>query len=123
RDALSAIRSQLPAEIIEPLLQRFDPNELPIVSLSLTSTTLTAPQLTSLADPGISGDLRSVAGVAQVNIVGGDSAQLNVIIRPRDLQSAGVGVDQVVTALRSQNLSAPVGRVNTPLDERTIRLQ
>jgi HAE1 family hydrophobic/amphiphilic exporter-1 len=64
RDALSAIRSQLPAEILEPILKRFDPNDLPIVSLTLTSTTLTAPQLTSLADPGITGDLRSVAGEA-----------------------------------------------------------
>ena len=38
RDAISAVRAQLPAEIIEPIMQRFDPNALPIVSLALTST-------------------------------------------------------------------------------------
>ena len=38
RDAISAVRSQLPAEILEPTIQRFDPNTLPIVSLALTST-------------------------------------------------------------------------------------
>jgi HAE1 family hydrophobic/amphiphilic exporter-1 len=123
RDAISAIRAQLPAEILEPIIQRFDPNQLPIVSLAITSTVLSPPQLTQLADQTIAGELRAIAGVAQVNVVGGDSAQLNVNVRPNDLASLGVGIDQVVTALRSQNLAAPVGNVNSPLDQRSIRLE
>src|SRR6476620_5416410 len=113
RDAISAVRSQLPAEMLEPIVQRFDPNTLPIVSLALTSSTLTTPQLTQLADQVIAGDLRSVPGVAQVNIVGGDSAQLNVDVRPTDLAASGIGIEQVVNALRGQNLAAPVGNVTT----------
>jgi len=123
RDAISAVRGQLPQEILEPIVQRFDPNDLPIVSLALTSTSLTVPQLTQLADQQIGGELRSVAGVAQVNIVGGDSATLNVVLRPAALAAARVGVDQVVAALRSQNLAAPVGQVSTPVTEQTIRLE
>jgi HAE1 family hydrophobic/amphiphilic exporter-1 len=123
RDAISAVRGQLPPEILEPVVQRFDPNTLPIVSLALTSTTLSPPQLTQLADQTIGGELRSIPGVAQVNIVGSDSAQLNVEIRPQDLQSAGVGIDQVVSALRSQNLAAPVGNVTTSLEQTSIRLE
>jgi len=106
RDAISAVRSQLPAEILEPLIQRFDPNTLPIVSLALTSRVLSPPQLTQLADQVIGGELRSVPGVAQVNVVGGDSAQLNVDVRPADLAAMGIGIDQVVNALRAQNLAS-----------------
>src|SRR5436190_2135387 len=123
RDAISAVRSQLPAEILEPIIQRFDPNQLPIVSLAITSTVLTPPQLTQLADQRIAGDLRAIGGVAQVNVVGGDSAQLNVNVRPNDLAAIGAGIDQVVNALRSQNLAAPVGNVNSPLEQRSIRLE
>src|SRR5262245_14614511 len=123
RDAISAVRAQLPAEMLEPIIQRFDPNSLPIVSLALTSNVLTTPQLTQLADQTIGGELRSIAGVAQVNIVGGDSAQLAVDVRPTDLAAAGIGIDQVVSALRAQNLAAPVGNVTTPLEQRSIRLQ
>ena len=36
RDAISAVRGQLPQEILEPIIQRFDPNDLPIVSLAIT---------------------------------------------------------------------------------------
>ncbi|HTI64448.1 MAG TPA: efflux RND transporter permease subunit [Gemmatimonadaceae bacterium] len=123
RDAISAIRSQLPIEILEPIIQRFDPNQLPIVSLAVTSSVLTPPQLTQIADQQIAGELRAIGGVAQVNVVGGDSAQLNVNVRPNDLAALGVGIDQVVNALRAQNLAAPVGNVNSPLEQRSIRLE
>src|SRR5436190_8351444 len=123
RDAISAVRSQLPAEILEPIIQRFDPNQLPIVSLALTSSVLSPPQLTQLADPGIASELRAIAGVAQVNVVGGDSAQLNINVRPTDLSAFGVGIEQVVNAVRAQNLAAPVGQVNSALEQRSIRLE
>ncbi len=123
RDAISAVRSQLPTEIIEPIVQRFDPSAQPIVSLALTSTTLTPPQLTELADKTLGGEFRAVPGVAQVNVAGADSATLNVVLDPNRLASSGVGVDQVVNALRSQNLAAPVGSVTGPLTERSIRLE
>ena len=119
---MSAVRPQLPQEILEPVMNRFDPTQLPIVSLALTSRTLSTPQLTQLADQTIGGELRSIAGVAQVTIVGGDSAQLNINVRPSDLAAAGVGIDQVVNTIRAQNLAAPVGRVNAALENRVIRL-
>ncbi|HEX4936195.1 MAG TPA: efflux RND transporter permease subunit, partial [Gemmatimonadaceae bacterium] len=34
RDALTAVRPQLPADILEPVLSRFDPTQLPVVSLA-----------------------------------------------------------------------------------------
>ena len=123
RDAISAERAQLPQEIIEPIVQRFDPNQLPIVSLALTSQTLDPAQLTVIADQTIGSDLRSVAGVAQVNIAGADSATLNVTLDPQRLAATGVGVEQVVAALRAQNLAAPVGQVTNANVERTIRLE
>jgi HAE1 family hydrophobic/amphiphilic exporter-1 len=123
RDAISAVRTQLPAEIIEPLIRRFDPNTLPIVSIAITSNVLTPTQLTQLADQTIGGELRSVPGVAQVNVVGGDSAQLNVDVRPADLAATGIGIDQIVSALRAQNLAAPVGNVTSAMEQRSIRLQ
>src|SRR5215207_672910 len=123
RDAISAVRAQLPAEIVEPIIQRFDPSSVPIVSLAPTSVTLTPAQLTQIADQSIGGDLRAIPGVAQVNVAGADSATLNVVLDPSRLTAAGVGVDQVVAALRAQNLAAPVGQVTGPVIERAIRLE
>jgi HAE1 family hydrophobic/amphiphilic exporter-1 len=123
RDAVSSIRGDLPQEIEEPIYGRFDPTDLPIVSLTLSSTSMSQAQLTAIADPRITRELRSIAGVAQVRVVGGAERELTVELRPADLRGAGVSVSDVVTALQAQNLAAPVGRVTSDIEERTIRLQ
>src|SRR6476659_1830766 len=123
RDAISGIRSDLPAEMKEPIIKKFNDTDLPIVSLSLSSTTLTPGELTRLADPGLTREFRSIPGVAEVEVPGKVERELTVQIKPQALQAAGIGVSQLVQALELQNLAAPVGRVTGDLDERSIRLR
>jgi HAE1 family hydrophobic/amphiphilic exporter-1 len=123
RDAISTKRADLPPEMKEPVLTRFDPGDLPVMTLTLTAPAQSAAQLTRLADPTVTRGLRRIPGVAQVDVVGGIKREMSVELRPEALQSAGVSVAQVVQALEAQNLAAPVGRVNGALDERTIRLR
>jgi HAE1 family hydrophobic/amphiphilic exporter-1 len=123
RDAISGIRSDLPTEMKEPIIKKFNDTDLPIVSLALASNTLTPGELTRLADPGLTREFRSIPGVAEVEVPGKVERELTVQIKPAALQAAGVGVAQVVQALELQNLAAPVGRVTGDLDERSIRLR
>jgi HAE1 family hydrophobic/amphiphilic exporter-1 len=123
RDAISSIRADLPPEMEEPVLTRFDPADEPILQLALTSETVPVPALTRIADPGIVNELRSIPGVAQATVVGGVERELTVELRPDALQAAGLDVGQIVAALRAQNLAAPVGRLNSELEERSIRLK
>ncbi len=122
RDAISETRDNLPVEMKEPIIKKYDPNDLPIVSLALVSRTLSPPELTVLADPGITRELRGIAGVAQVTVSGGDDRTIAVEVRPHELAAAHVSVSDVVNALNAQNLAAPVGSVNGTLAERQIRL-
>ena len=123
RDKISSIRSDLPVEMKEPVLTRFDPSDQPIVQLSLNSNTLSAPSLTRIADPGMTRVLRGIPGVAEAVVVGGIERELTVEIRPDAMEAAGITVAQVVGALQSQNLAVPVGRINGAIDERAIRLK
>ncbi|MEO8562932.1 MAG: efflux RND transporter permease subunit [bacterium] len=123
RDAISAKRADLPLEMKEPIIRKFNDTDRPIVSLALSSTTLTQAELTRLADPVITRELRSLQGVAEVGVSGKVERELTVELIPSQMQSAGVSVGQVVQALQLQNLAAPVGRVTGDLDERSIRLK
>ncbi len=123
RDAISAIRSDLPTEMKEPIVNKFNDTDRPIVSVAVSSTVLSPAELTRIADPGITRELRALPGVADVMIFGKVERQLTVEVDPRKAQAANVSVAQVVQALQSQNLAAPVGRVNGALDERAIRLR
>ncbi len=122
-DAISSIRSDLPDEMKEPVIKKFNDTDRPIVSLALSSSVLSPAELTRLADPDITRQLRAIPGVADVEIFGNVDRELTVEVRPAAMQAVGVSVAQVVTALQSQNLSAPVGRVIGSLDERSIRLK
>ncbi|MBX3174033.1 MAG: efflux RND transporter permease subunit [Gemmatimonadaceae bacterium] len=123
RDKISSIRSDLPLEMKEPVLTRFDPADQPIVQLSLNSVTLDAPSLTRIADPGITRVLRGIPGVAEAVVLGGVERELTVEIHPHAMEAAGITVAQVVGALQAQNLATPVGRIAGELDERSIRLK
>src|SRR3954468_10783016 len=123
RDAISAKRADLPLEMKEPIIRKFNDTDRPIVSLALTSSTLSQAELTRLADPTITRELRSIPGVAEVVGSGKVERELTVELIPARMQSAGVSVGQVVQALQLQNLAAPVGRVTGDMDERSIRLK
>jgi HAE1 family hydrophobic/amphiphilic exporter-1 len=123
RDKISEIRNELPLEMEEPILKRFDPNDFPVVTLALTSNNLTGAQLTQIADPGVTNELRGIRNVAEVTVAGAIEREITVEIDPTAMQTAGVSVAQVVMALQSQNLAVPVGRLQGGINERTIRLR
>jgi HAE1 family hydrophobic/amphiphilic exporter-1 len=123
RDAISKIRADLPAEMKEPIVSKFNDTDRPIVSLAVSSSVLSPAELTRLVDPGMTRELRSLQGVADVQVSGKVERELSVEIDPKRLQASNVSVAQVVQALQLQNLAAPVGRVTGALDERSIRLK
>ncbi|MEO5798627.1 MAG: efflux RND transporter permease subunit, partial [Gemmatimonadales bacterium] len=123
RDAISTIRGNLPQEMKEPIITRFDWGAQPIMALTVSSTTQDVRTLTTIADPTIVSSLRSIPGVAQASVVGGSYPEMTVQLRPEAMQAAGVGVEDIVRAVGSQNIAAPVGRVNGGLEEHAIRLK
>src|SRR5438094_262027 len=123
RAGISPISSDRPVEMKEPIIKKENDTDRPIVSLALSSTTLTPAEMTRLVDPGITRELRSLPGVADVLVFGKQERELTVELKPQALQAVGVSVGQVVQALQLQNLASPVGHVTGSLDERSIRLK
>jgi hydrophobic/amphiphilic exporter-1 (mainly G- bacteria), HAE1 family len=123
RDAISAVRIDLPSEMEEPIVRKFNDTDRPIISVALSSVSLSPAELTRLADPGITRELRSVAGVSDVQVFGKVERELTVEVRPERLQAASVSIGQVVQAIMMQNLAAPVGAVTGGMEEKSIRLK
>ncbi|HEY4320427.1 MAG TPA: efflux RND transporter permease subunit [Gemmatimonadales bacterium] len=123
RDAISTIRSNLPTEMDDPVLSRFDPSEQSILSLTITAPNTDPRALTEIADPLVVRALRSIPGVAQATVVGGSYPEMTVQLKPEAMQAAGIGINDIVAALGAQNLAAPVGRLNAAQTEESIRLK
>jgi HAE1 family hydrophobic/amphiphilic exporter-1 len=122
RAKIETIRRELPEDIDPPIVEKFDPASLPIVSLALSSNSMPLVTLTSLADETIRRRLENVRGVGEVRIAGGLEREVRVFILPSRLQAVGVSVSEVMAALRSQNLEIPAGRVEKGGAERLVRV-
>ncbi|HEX8451950.1 MAG TPA: efflux RND transporter permease subunit [Longimicrobium sp.] len=119
---VARIRRQLPEDIQDPVIIRFDPNERPIMSIAVQSADRPMRELTDLADEVISTRLESIPGVGGVNLVGGTDRQIRVQLDPAAMSSYGIAPPQVVQALQRENQEVPAGRVRRGDQERLVRI-
>ncbi len=122
RNVIAAVRYKLPIEMREPILQRIDPSAQPVMNLALFSTTQSHAELSRFAEDELSDRLRAIDGVATVNVGGALKRELSILLKAQKLREYNVSVSEVVTALRQQNTTAPVGKVRGALEEQSIRL-
>jgi hydrophobe/amphiphile efflux-1 (HAE1) family protein len=122
RNAIAGVRYKLPTEMREPTITRWDTSAQPIMNMALSSNTLNHAELSRLAEDTLADRFRAIDGVSNVNVGGALRRELSVLLRAGKLREYNVSVGDVVTALRTQNTNAPVGKVRGTLDEKSIRL-
>ncbi|MBI3997772.1 MAG: efflux RND transporter permease subunit, partial [Armatimonadetes bacterium] len=124
RTRVSAIRTTLPADVKEPLIDRFDPTAAPILSLAIADTTnrRSSEDLRNLVDDVVKPQLERVAGVAAVDVVGGLRREVHVDLKRERLEAYGIPPQQVIQAIRTENLDVPAGRVPDGTREEPLRL-
>ena len=66
--------------------------------------------------------LENVRGVGSVTLVGGVQRQINLHLRPAALEAFGIGVDQIVAAVRSENQELPMGAIRSTEQERVVQI-
>jgi hydrophobic/amphiphilic exporter-1 (mainly G- bacteria), HAE1 family len=119
---VSRIRRGLPPGIDDPIIQHFDPNDSPIVSIALQSNERALREITDLADQVVSPRLEAIPGVGGVNIVGGNRRQIRVQLDPSSMHAYGVSPVQVMQALQRENQEVPAGRVQRGALEQLVRI-
>lgn len=124
REKMSALRPQLRDEVEEPRVLRFDPASRPIWLLALTSPdgSRSPVELSTYADQVLKKRLENVRGVGSVSLVGEVRREINVYLRPDAMEAFGVGVDQVVAAVRTENRDLPAGALRSPEVERIVQI-
>ncbi|MFS8636895.1 MAG: efflux RND transporter permease subunit [Gemmatimonadota bacterium] len=122
RAKIESVRRDLPADIEPPVVQKFDPTAMPIMSLALSSSEREIVELTTLADETIRRRLESISGVGEVRVVGGVEKEVRVYLQPHRLRALGVSVAEVMAALRQQNMEIPAGRIERGAAEQLVRV-
>ena len=118
---LNRTRSRLPDTIENPRLFKFDPSQLPIYELALTSKSLDPLALRILAEEELGRELGVVEGVAVVDVSGGVTEEVRVLMDFKRLQALGISLNEVLNELRDANQDISGGRILGELNEPLTR--
>ena len=113
-DAITVVgrnRDRLPDTVEEPRVFKFDPSQLPVYELALTSASLTSDQLRVFGDEELVRELSIIPGVAGVDISGGVREEVRVIPDLSRIQALRLGLDDVLSGLRDRNQNVAGGRL------------
>ena len=122
RDRVSRVVGRLPNQANPPEVAKADSDSQPIMVLFLRSPTLNRLELTDYADRYLIDRLTTVPGVAQVQIYGEQRYSMRIWLDPAALAARGLTVNDVETALTSQNVELPAGQLETGEKNYTVRV-
>src|SRR6185312_12516457 len=110
--AIARTLRQLPANMTSPpSYRKSNPADAPIMLISLQSDTQSLTQLDAYGEDVISPALSTIDGVGEVQVFGAKQYAVRVEANPAALSARGIGLDQLTTAVGSQNSIAPVGTI------------
>ncbi len=105
---LSEIQDDLPTGSALTV-ERLTPAVFPVFILTMTGT-LPTPEVSDYALYVVKPEIARVPGTGRIEVLSSDTREIEVVLDPLKLTSAGLTVSDVSQALRSQNTLQPVGR-------------
>ncbi|MCD6199037.1 MAG: efflux RND transporter permease subunit [Deltaproteobacteria bacterium] len=113
-NALKRIGSKLPPDILPPRIFRVSDATTPVFTLAIIpkkESHLDLAKVRQLADNEIREDFLRIPDVANVEVFGGYFPEVSVEIDPVKLHAYGLSLEQVILALRGQNVNIPDGLI------------
>lgn len=120
KEKVELVRSDLPLDIREPVVARFDPFSMPIISYGVSGK-LSTEKLTEFVKEKLRPELLKVEGVANINIKGGMYKEVHILLDPVILHNFGITPESVVNRLKEENMDFPSGRIQS--DSKYISLR
>ena len=126
REKVALIKAAFRKEVKEPRVTRFDPADRPIFSISVTNEPearqRSLRELTTIADQVVKKRMENVRGVGSVTLVGGVKREIEIYVKPNEMEALGIGVDQVINAVRNENQELPTGAIRSLADEKVVQV-
>ncbi len=101
-----------PLGVGAPLIQQINPENVPVLTLALSSQTYSAEGLREFAYD-LREQLKTVPGVTNLEVKGGRARELNIFLDPGKMSARGVAVTDIVNAIKANNLRVPVGELQS----------
>lgn len=121
RDKISAIRSELPDNIKEPVIARYDMKAAPVVAVALTSETANLRELSILVEDVIKPRLQKIGGVGQLKISGLQKREVQLLLDRDKMAAFGFSIPEITQRLQQENMDIPAGKLTEASQELSVR--
>ncbi len=113
--AINAANTLLPADLpAPPTYAKINPADAPVLTLALTSDTLPLTEVQDIANTRLALKISQVPGVGLVSLSGGQKPAIRIQANPRALAAAGLGLDNLRTAIATANANTAKGNLDGP---------
>lgn len=120
REALDRLRNSLPEDADPPRINRFNPDDSPIVILGVRSD-MDLMDLTTIMERDLSRRFEQIAGVGAVDVWGGIDREIRVDVRRDRLLASGLTMNDISSAIGREGSNSPGGNVRRGTSELYIR--
>ncbi len=120
REKIDLVKERLPQDAEEPLVKKFNPFELPVMTLSVTGPMHPA-RLREITEHYIKDEVEKIEGVASASVVGGVEREILVEVNQDKLRASNIPILDVTRAIGEANVNYPAGTIKESFTEYLIR--
>ena len=119
--AINAAGTTLPNDLpVPPIYSKVNPADAPVLTIGVASRTIALPRVRDLVETRVAQKISQLPGVGLVSIAGGQRPAMRVRVDPKALASAGLGIEDVRTAITNANANQAKGSFDGPSRAATI---
>ncbi len=111
REKVAAVRSELPEDVEDPVIQRYDPASLPILTLTVSGER-SEKEITQYTKDVIKKRIENIPGIGSVDLVGGAEREILIDVDADRLKAYNLSIQQVIQAVGAANVEIPGGNLN-----------
>jgi multidrug efflux pump subunit AcrB len=121
RSAVQGVRSELPSDVRDPVVNKVNLSGSPILALTIRSSKMDDEALSWFVDNTIARRLLGVKGVGSVVRVGGVNREVEVALDPMKLQALGATAADISRQLKAVQTESAGGRADLGGSEQPMR--
>jgi hydrophobic/amphiphilic exporter-1 (mainly G- bacteria), HAE1 family len=111
RKQLDMIRRSLPDDAEQPIVFAYDPNDEPVVVLTLTSDVRSPRELRTISTQQLEQRIERINGVASAATAGGYDRQVNIRLSSAQMRAYNLDIGDVAGRLNQENIQVPAGEL------------
>ena len=120
RVKVDLVKNKLPKETKEPIVSEVNLSRFPVLAVAIYGN-YEKRSLIRIAK-ALKQNIENISEVLDVNIIGEDERQIEVIVDPKTVRSYGLTSKELITSLKSSNILIPTGSLNSKTGSFNIKV-